>query len=40
MQDERWVQDLSIGSEERWWGIECDLNQLLEGQEIIPSVYA
>ena len=29
MQDERWVQDPSIGSEERWWGIECDMNPRL-----------
>jgi hypothetical protein len=29
MQDARWKQDSSIGSEEKWWAIECDLNRRL-----------
>jgi hypothetical protein len=27
MQDARWVQDGSIESEEKWWGIECEVSR-------------
>jgi len=29
LQDARWEQDSSIGPEQKWWGIECEMNRRL-----------
>jgi hypothetical protein len=37
MQDARWVQDSSIASDEKWWGIECAFNWSLGESTLVAD---
>ena len=37
MQDARWVQDSSIASDEKWWGIECEINWSLGESTLVAD---
>jgi len=37
MQDARWVQDSSIASDGKWWGIECAFNWSLGESTLVAD---